>query len=197
MLAHMRADDAADSISELPQDRRTAVLELLPPTVRTRILVLLGYNPSTAGGMMGVEYVSLQDDATAGEALEHLRAAVSAQSEALTTVYTVDSKGRMRGSVTCIELLRAEPTAALGDLADHQAICIAPETDLSDVALLMADYNLVAVPVVDEDDHLVGLVTVDDVLEAIIPEDWRRRNPNPRHEHPYSPEVEELPGDTA
>jgi CBS domain-containing protein len=184
VLARMRADDAADAIAELPQERRERVLELLPLATRARLVVLLGFNASTAGGLMGIEYLAVGEETTAEGAIARVRQASNAQCEALSTVYTVDEQGRLTGAVPVIEVLRADSKTAVGSLVDRQAVCVLPSTDLSDISILMADYNLVAIPVVDDDDHLLGLVTVDDVLEALIPDDWRRRQPSPRPEHP-------------
>ena len=188
IIARMRADDAADAIADLPQERRQPVLDALPPTMRTKVLVLLGFNPSTAGGLMGMEMLALPRDETVGHALAVLREARADQPEALTTIYTTDGEGRLTGAVPLLALVQSDPATVLGDLADEQAVCVGPESDVADVALLMADYNLVSIPVVDAEDRLIGLITVDDVLEVTIPEDWRRRQPGPHPEHPHPSE---------
>jgi Mg/Co/Ni transporter MgtE len=82
--------------------------------------------------------------------------------------------------VSVITLLQADPTKSVGELMDSDPVRVNPDADLTDIALLMADFNLYSIPVVDEQDRLLGVVTVDDVLEATIPEDWRRREPAPR-----------------
>ena len=105
----------------------------------------------------------------------------------------VDEEDRLIGSVQLVQLLRAPSGQPVGDLADRQVVCVGPDSDLSDIALLMADYNLVAIPVVDDDDHVIGLITVDDVLEATIPEDWRRRQPAPHPEHPHPDDTDQVP----
>ena len=79
-----------------------------------------------------------------------------------------------------ITLLQAEPSESVGALMDSDPVRVSADADLTDIALLMADFNLYAIPVVDEQDRVLGVVTVDDVLEATIPEDWRRREPAPR-----------------
>jgi CBS domain-containing protein len=186
VIERMNSDDAADAVSELPQERRGAVLDLLQPATRGRVLTLLGYNPGTAGGLMGVEFVAVLRGTTASEALGKLASAPSAQSQVLTTVYVLDEAGRLLGSVTVVELLAAPATATVDGLADPRTVRVGVGSDLADLAILMADYNLVAIPVVDEADHLLGVVTVDDVLEAVIPEEWRRRQPSPRPERPHT-----------
>jgi len=180
VLARMRADDAADTIDELPQGRREAVLDLLPAGQRTKVLTLLGFNPTSAGGLMGLDYLSFAGDQTVADALEAVRVARLLQAEALTSAYVVDSDGRLCAVASLIRLLQSEPRAPLSEVADRDPARVSAEADLVDVAVMMADYNLITVPVVDGQDRILGLITVDDVLEAVLPEDWRRREP-PRH----------------
>jgi CBS domain-containing protein len=189
LIANMRADDAADAIAELPQSRRVKVLDLLPAGVRAKVVTLLGFNATSAGGIMGVEFLAVPDVATVEEALRRLRLAESVQPEALLTVHGVDDANRLCGTISVIGLLHAEPETPLTDIIDKDPVRVTPDTDVVDVTLLMADYNLVTVPVVDADNHLLGVITVDDVLEATIPDDWRRREP-PAHPEPAHPDGE-------
>lgn len=182
VIAHMRADDAADALADLPQSRRQKVLDLLPLGARTKVLTLLGFNATSAGGIMGVDFLAAPGNATVGEALRRIRLAENVQPEALMTMHAVDPAGRLIGTVTVIGLLQADPEACLIDVIDADPVRVAAGTDVVDVTLLMADYNLMTVPVVDARNHLLGVVTVDDVLEATIPEDWRRREPPARPE---------------
>lgn len=182
VIAHMRADDAADAIAELPQNRRQPVLDLLPAGTRTKVRTLLAFNAASAGGIMGVDVLSVPADAAVADALRHIRLAEHMQPEALVTVHSVDPTGRLVGTVTVIGLLHADPETRLADIVDRDPVRVTAATDLVDVTLLMADYNLMTVPVVDADDHLLGVITVDDVLEATIPDDWRRREPPARPE---------------
>ena len=95
-------------------------------------------------------------------------------------MHILDDDKRLVGVVSVITLLQAEPSDDVGALMDSDPVRVGADADLTDIALLMADYNLYAIPVVDEQDRMLGVVTVDDVLEATIPEDWRRRDPAPR-----------------
>ena len=95
-------------------------------------------------------------------------------------MHVLDEGKQLVGVVSVIALLQAEPTESVGVLMDSDPVCVSADADLTDIALLMADFNLYAIPVVDEEDRVLGVVTVDDVLEATIPEDWRRREPAPR-----------------
>ncbi len=182
----MQADDAADAIAELPQGRRQKVLDLLPAGTRTKILTLLGFNPTSAGGIMGLEFLSAPVDATVEEALRRLRLATGIQPQALMTVHAVDGTDRLVGVVSVIGLIQAEPEALLADVIDRDPVRVTAGADVVDATLLMGDYNLMTVPVVDAEDHVLGVITVDDILEATIPDDWRRREPPSHPEHPPS-----------
>jgi CBS domain-containing protein/sporulation protein YlmC with PRC-barrel domain len=180
VLARMRADDAADAVAELRQARRRRVLDLLPAGQRTKVITLMGFNPSSAGGLMNVDIVSCTADTTAGEALGIIGSARTLQPEALLKMHILDADRRLAGVVSVIALLHANPTEIVAALMDSDPVRVSADADLTDIALLMADYNLYTIPVVDGDDRVLGVVTVDDVLEATIPEDWRRREPAPR-----------------
>jgi CBS domain-containing protein len=178
LLGRMRADDAADAIADLRQSRR--VLDLMPAPQRIKVITLMGFNPESAGGLMNVDFVSCAATATAAEALALIGAARTVQPEALIKLHVVDADKHLIGVVSLIALLQAEPGESVGALMDSDPVRVSADADLTDIALLMADFNLYSIPVVDEQDRVLGVVTVDDVLEATIPEDWRRREPAPR-----------------
>lgn len=180
LLGRMRADDAADAIADLRQSRRRRVLDLMPAPQRTKVITLMGFNPDSAGGLMNVDFVSCAATATAGTALALIADARAIQPEALVKMHVVDEDKRLAGVVSVITLLQADATESVGALMDSDPIRVGSEADMTDIALLMADFNLYSIPVVDEQDRMLGVVTVDDVLEATIPEDWRRREPAPR-----------------
>ena len=180
LLGRMRADDAADAIADLRQSRRRHVLDLMPAPQRTKVITLMGFNPESAGGLMNVDFVSCAATATAGTALALIADARTIQPEALIKMHVLDEDKRLAGVVSVIVLLQAEAAESIGALMDSDPIRVGSEADLTDIALLMADFNLYSIPVVDEQDRMLGVVTVDDVLEATIPEDWRRREPAPR-----------------
>ncbi len=185
VLARMRADDAADAIAELPQRRRQPVLDLLPPAQRTKVLTLMGFNPTSAGGLMGVDFVALPTMITVREALDRVGQSSLLQPEALTSVHAVDDENGLRGVATLVTLLQSDPGATLIDVSDTDPVRVGADADVMDVAVLMTDYNLIIIPVVDDERRLLGVITVDDVLEATLPDDWRRREaavpPDARH----------------
>jgi CBS domain-containing protein len=189
VLARMRADDAADAIAELPQRRRQPVLDRLPPGPRAKVLTLMGYNPTSAGGLMNMDYVAVPADATVAAAIAAVAGAVNLQPEALTSVHALDEGGRLCGVSKLVTLLQADPAAVLTQVYDDDPVRVGTDTDVVDVAVLMSDYNLTTVPVVDARRMMIGVITVDDVLEVTLPEDWRRREAaQPPDSHRGEPE---------
>ncbi len=174
ILARMAPDDAADIIGELDEDRREPLLTLLPVSHRVKVRALLGYEPDEAGGLMSPDFVLLRHTTAVGDALEAIRRS-KVPSEQLTAVFVSASDGSLEGTIPVSELLRAEPGRRLEKLVKHESPCLNPGASFEEVARLMADYNLTAIPVVDERERMVGVVTVDDVLAAMLPRSWRRR----------------------
>jgi CBS domain-containing protein len=175
VLGRMRADDAADAIAELPQRRRQPVLDLLPPVQQAKVRILMGFNPASAGGLMGVDFVTVGADANVAGALAAVAAATGLQPEALTSVHVIDEDGRLRGVARLVTLVQADRAMAVGEVFDADPVRVGAATDIVDVAVLMSDYNLITIPVVDEHQRIIGVITVDDVLEVALPVDWRRR----------------------
>ncbi len=175
VLARMRADDAADAIAELPQRRRQPVLDLLPPGQRTKVLTLMGFNPTSAGGLMGVDFLAVPAGVSVQQALDAVSQSTGLQPEALTSVHALDERGRLCGVARLVTIVQADPAACLSDIYDDDPVRVGADTDVVDVAVLMSDYNLITIPVVDDRRRMIGVITVDDVLEVTLPEDWRRR----------------------
>ncbi len=174
VLARMAPDDAVDLIAEIDQERRARILALLPPAGRRRIETLMGYNPSTAGGLMSPDFIALEEGASVADALARVRASEIGP-QMLTTVYLLDAAGALAGSAAIVGLLRADPGGPLSKVAEHEPESVQTDADLPEVARTMTDYNLVMLPVVDEERRVVGVITVDDVLELTLPAGWRRR----------------------
>ena len=179
VLARMRADDAADAIAELPQRRRQPVLDLLPPGQRQKVLTLMGFASASAGGLMGMDFIALPGMVTVRGALARVRESPLLQPEALTSVHAVDEDGCLCGVARLVTLVQADPDAALIEVCDTDPVRVGADTDITDVAVLMTDYNLITIPVVDDARRLLGVITVDDVLEIALPPDWRRRETRP------------------
>ena len=184
VLARMRADDAADAIAELPQQRRQPVLDLLPPGPRQKVLTLMGFASASAGGLMGVDFIALPGMVTVRAALARVRESPLLQPEALTSVHAVDEDGCLRGVARLVTLVQGDPDAALIEVCDTDPVRVGADTDITEVAVLMTDYNLITIPVVDDANRLLGVITVDDVLEIALPPDWRRREAAPHQPPP-------------
>jgi CBS domain-containing protein len=173
VLARMESDDAADLVRELPEERRDEVVRLLPLVQRRRVRALLGYDPATAGGLMSPEFVCVYSQATPLDALERVRTSRSS-AEALGWVYVMSTHKRLTGAVALVDLVRADPGKTMDEIAEAPQR-VRPDAELEEVARLMTDYDLTVVPVVDDEEHLLGVITVDDVLELVLPHGWRRQ----------------------
>lgn len=172
MLARMESDDAADLVNDLPEERREDVMALLPPAQRRRVRALLGYDASTAGGLMSPDFICVYSQATREEVLERIRRSTGSP-DSITWIYVMNQSRHLRGAIQVVELVRADAGAAVGDIA-RTPQQVRPEADLEEVARLMTDYDLTVVPVVAADEQLLGVITADDVLELLLPRGWRR-----------------------
>ncbi len=172
VLARMESDDAADLIGGLDEERRDPILSLLPNVQQRRVRALLGYDPTTAGGLMSPDFVCLYTQATRDEAIDRISRSTG-PAEALAWVYVMKQNHRLRGAIQVVDLLRADPQLSLGELAGP-ARHVRTDADLEEVARLMTDFDLTVVPVVDDEERMLGVITVDDVLEIVLPRGWRR-----------------------
>ncbi|MER6949751.1 CBS domain-containing protein [Nonomuraea sp. NPDC000554] len=179
VLEEMGPDDAADLLHGLPAEQAARLLALMEPNEAAPVRRLLTYPDDTAGGMMTSEPVILPPTATVADALAHIRQqdltpAVAAQVY-VTRPPTETPTGAFLGVAHFQRLLREPPSTLLGSVIETALDPIRPELPLQEVTSYLANYNLVAAPVVDELGRLVGAVTVDDVLDHLLPEDWRER----------------------
>ncbi|ROP43933.1 magnesium transporter MgtE N-terminal domain-containing protein [Pseudokineococcus lusitanus] len=180
VLEAMDADDAADVLGELPEEAKETLLQLMEPDEAADVRRLLAYDEETAGGLMTPEPVLLGPEATVAEALALVRR--SDLSPALaSSVYVCRAPletptGRLLGVVHVQAMLRAAPHEQLGSIVDADVDGMPPDAPLQAVARRLATYNLVSVPVTDQAGRLLGAVTVDDVLDHILPEDWREQD---------------------
>ncbi|RJK98043.1 magnesium transporter MgtE N-terminal domain-containing protein [Vallicoccus soli] len=179
VLEAMDPDDAADLLSELQPHEAEKLLELMEPEDSAPLRRLLAFGDDTAGGMMTTEPVILAPDATVAEALARVRNPELSTALA-SMVYVVrppleTPTGKYLGIAHIQRLLREPPSTLVAGIVDNGIEPVRPETPLAAVTRHLATYNLVAVPVVDEADHLVGVVSVDDVLDHLLPDDWRQQ----------------------
>jgi len=180
ILEEMDPDDAADLLAELAPTERERLFQLMEPGEAAPVRRLLRYGDDTAGGLMTSEPIILAPDATIAEALARVRNPDVTPALA-TQVYVCrppseTPTGRYLGVAHVQRLLREPPSALVSGVVDDDLEPVRPETELSDLTRYLATYDLVAAAVVDETDRLVGAVTVDDVLDHLLPEDWRERD---------------------
>jgi len=174
ILGRMAPDDAADVVGELDEERREPVLALLPVSHRVKVRALLGYDAAEAGGLMSPDFVLLAGTTSAADAIAAVQRSEIA-AELLGTVFVSEPDGTLMGALAVTALLRMESGTRLADAVKHELPTLSPDTSFEELARLMADYNLTSIPVVDANDRMLGVVTVDDVLEAMLPRGWRRR----------------------
>ncbi len=177
VLEEMEPDDAADLIAQLPDEEREHLLELMEPDDADDVRMLLRYAPNTAGGLMTTEPIILSADATVAEALAIIRREelpVTLASAVFVTMPPYDAPtGRYVGMVHMQRMLRHAPHERIGTIIDAELEPVRAQASVASVARMLASYNLVALPVVDETHRLVGVVTIDDILDYLLPDDWR------------------------
>lgn len=166
MLSEMDPDDAAELVSELDYDKAEKLLRLMGVQEQRAIRQLLGYREDTAGRIMTSEFAALPEDKTVADAVELLRG-LDEDFESVRYVYLSDEDNKLSGVVTLNALIVAQPETPLADICTREVITASPEDDQEDVAEDIAKYNLLAMPVVADDGHLLGIVTVDDALDVL------------------------------
>jgi len=187
VLEAMDDDDAADLLGDLPTDDQQRLLELMEPDEAEPVRRLLSYGDYTAGGMMTAEPVIMLHDATVAEALALVRnpelsPAIAAQVFVVRPPQATPT-GRFLGTAHLQRLLREPPSALVSGLVEKDTGALRPDTPIDEVTRHLATYNLVAAPVVDERERLLGAVSVDDVLDHLLPEGWRDMAPEREASH--------------
>ena len=178
VLEEMDPDDAADLLREIGQEKAQTLLALMEPEDAEDVQRLMHYEDYSAGGMMTTEPIVLTADSTVAEALSRVRlseVAPGLASQVFICRQPLETPtGRLMGVVHIQRLLREPPATLLGSILDSDIAPLAAETPLSEVSSYLASYNLLAVPIVDANERLLGVVTVDDVLDHLLPENWRQ-----------------------
>ena len=173
MISEMAADDRADLMNELPDQLRESILSELQkyePEVAEETRVLASYGEDTAAGLMTTEYIALGPGMSCEKAISEVRRLAQEQEpELIYTLYVVDG-GRLVGVLSLRDLILGEPSAPIAIYMNDGIVKVSPETDQEEVASMIARYDLSAVPVVDSDGQMLGVVTVDDVVDVVIEE---------------------------
>ena len=171
LVSEMTPDDRADVLEELEEEQAAEIVSALTPEARQETERLLSYEPDTAGGLMTTEFVSLAETMTVEQALAAVRVlARSGRREAMHNLYATDAAGRLHGVMSLRELLAAPEGSRVADAAWQEVVTVPPTADREEVTSLTKKYDLVAIPVVDDDRRLLGVVTVDDVIDALVEE---------------------------
>jgi CBS domain-containing protein len=176
VLEAMTPDDAADLLGELPPERREELLRLMEKEEREEVRELLSYAGDSAGGLMTTEYVTVPPWITASQAIELLRKEAQ-EAETIFYVYVTDEDEHLLGVFSLRELILASPQTKVTDFMQRKVIKVDLETPSEEVVRVMAKYDLLAVPVVDGENRMHGIVTADDAVDLILPEEWKIKLP--------------------
>jgi CBS domain-containing protein len=178
ILEWMSPDEAADVLGDLPEEKAEELLGLMEDDEQAEVAELLPYEDDTAGGLMTTEFVTLPRVLTAGEALARLRD-MAETPNMIYYLYVVDKENswKLLGVIALRSLILADPSVPLQDVMRTEFQKADPGEPAVEVAHRMAEYNLLALPVVDEVGDILGIITVDDAMEILLPKDWRHRLP--------------------
>lgn len=176
ILEEMAPDEAADLLGDLDPERAQELLRHMEPRDADEVRELLAYPDDTAGGLMTTEFVTIPADVTAEQAIALVRAKAAALDNVY-YVYAVDAEQRLVGVLSLRELIVAAPSAPIREVMHTDLVVGHPDDRPEQVARLVARYNLLALPIVDQLGHLRGVVTVDDAMDVLLPEQWKARLP--------------------
>jgi len=176
ILEEMSPDDAADLVADLSEATREEILSLMETEEAAEVTELLGYPEDSAGGIMTTEFVAIPAHLTAAQTIDRLRE-LEPDAETIYYVYVTDDDGRLVGVLSLRDLIVARPERPVAQFMHPDPVAVPVLAGTEEVAQVVARYNLLAVPVVDADGRLAGIATVDDAIDAVMPETWRRRLP--------------------
>jgi magnesium transporter len=180
VLEEMAPDEAAHLLAELPEDRSQELLGLMEAEEAREVRLLLTYREDTAGGIMTTEFVSVSPDLTAEQVMRQLRETAD-EAETIFYVYVTSDQDRLLGVISLRQLVVAQPQTPVAQFMEDRVVSVSLDTSQDKVAQIVAKYNLLAVPVVDDQGRLYGIVTADDALDKIIPTAWKKRLPRLYH----------------
>jgi magnesium transporter len=178
ILEWMSPDEAADVLGDLPEEKAEDLLNRMEGEEQADVAELLPYEDDTAGGLMTTEFVTLPKNLTVGEALARLRE-MAETPNMIYYLYVVEQEGswRIAGVIALRSLILADPSAPLAEVMRDEFQAAHPDDPAADVAQKIAEYNLLALPVIDDEGDIAGIVTVDDAMELLLPKGWRQRLP--------------------
>lgn len=176
VLEEMSPDEAADLLAELPKERSEILIGMMEDEEAEDVRKLLTYPEESAGGIMTTEYITVHPGLTAEQTIQYLRENAT-EVEPIFYVYVVDQDEKLLGVFSLSELIMASPDMLVEDFMHTRVATVELLEDQDDVAQMIARYNLLAIPVVDDHDIIQGIVTSDDALDKIIPTVWKKRLP--------------------
>jgi magnesium transporter len=176
ILEEMGPDEAADLLADLSEERAREILDLMETADADDVRELLSFPEDTAGGLMTTEYVSVSVGLTAQECIEALRV-LEPEAEHVYYVYVLDEEEHLIGVLSLRDLIVARPDTPIAQFIRRNVFTVHLDANRDEVAAMMSKYNLMALPVVDSEDRLRGIITVDDALESVLPEGVKRRLP--------------------
>ncbi len=178
IVEEMEPDEAADVLQEMEEDKRAHVFNLMEPDESAEVAELLEQPENTAGGLMTTKYVTVPPDILVVDALQRVRQeAIAKEAETIYYVYVVDADDHLVGVFSLSDLVLAAPDSSVNAITHHKAKRVRLNDSREDVLELIEKYNLLAVPVVDEANRLRGIVTADDALALILPDEWKIKLP--------------------
>jgi magnesium transporter len=180
VLEEMSPDEAADLLAELPEDRSQEILRMMEKDEAEDVRKLLTYPVESAGGIMNTEYVTVPITFTASQVISLLRK-LAPEAETVFYIYVTDAENHLKGVFSLRELVIAQASAPVTKFMEDRVVTVTLKESQDEVAKAIAKYNLLAVPVVDDDDCIHGIVTADDALDKIIPTAWKKRLPKFYH----------------
>ena len=182
IIEEMDSDDAADLLNELPEDHQSQLLAEMEPETAGELRELVEYAENTAGGLMTTDYVWIYPHRTVEATIVKLRV-IAPETEFIYYLYVLDNDEKLLGVLSLRALLLADPQSTIHAIMETDLVSVHPDTNAQDVASTIARYDLMACPVLGDDGKMLGIVTVDDAIDAIIPERLARKLPrfNARH----------------
>ena len=175
ILDEMDPDEAVDLLQDLSEQRREELIELMEEEEGADVEELLAYAEDSAGGIMTTDFLALPRDLTAGQAIDRLRE-LQPDPALVYYLYVVDAEGRLDGNISLRDLVVASPDKPLSAIMNPNVLKVDAATNKEDVASLIAKYDLLALPVIDARRRLIGLVTIDDVVDLMMPRGWKKRS---------------------
>jgi len=173
VLEKMPVDELADVLGDIPPERAEELLRLMKPRKAAQVRKVLAHPEETAGGLMTTEFVTIPRSLTVEQTIERMRS-MAPDAETIYYLYVTDESGKLAGVLSLRTMIVSPPRTVISDIMVKDVISVAPEMNQRQVAEVVSKYNLLAVPVVDKEDRMLGIVTVDDVIDFILPPISRR-----------------------